>query len=171
MSQSNNLSPNPSTQDQPVRSAYVDSTDDDHQCFAASTSAKIRHLKAPSRRNFMIGTAALSCPSLTEGAGGRGRGSHLIALCEEFRGLERLSRDLWERDDPDFWEQLLARQRVLVAKIIAQQPRSTAEFQALARALTGWFPGAPPFDIDHLFGADCELLNLLIGGLVEAKAN
>jgi hypothetical protein len=98
-------------------------------------------------------------------------GSQLIALCHEFRALERLSRDMWEIDDPDFSETLLARQQVLVARIKALPPRSAAEFRALARAVTGWFPGSAPWHIDDLFGADCELLSLLIRGLVETNAN
>lgn len=117
----------------------------------------------------MTGAASLSGFKLTDGAAIRGSG--LIALCEEFRRLERLSRDLWERDDPNFWQTLFARQQALVAGTKTLPPRSAAEFQALARALTGWFPGVAPFDIDDLFGSDCELLGVLLRGLLEANAN
>jgi hypothetical protein len=169
MSHSNDLPPNPSNRDQHAGLPDPDMTDNQQQCIrSVPLPANVIELKPRSRRNFMTGAASLSCFKLTDGAAIRCSG--LIALCEEFCRLERLSRDLWNGDDPTFWEQLLARQQALVARIKTRPPRSAAEFQALARALTGWFPGAAPFDIDDLFGSDCELLGVLIRGLLEGNA-
>jgi len=154
MSHYNSLPPNSSSGAQPMGSAGRDVIDDASQFQSAGLApANVIQLKPRT------------------GAAIHRGGSQLISLCHEFRALERLSRDRWEMDDPNFWETIFGRQQVLVTKIKATPPRSAAEFKALARALTGWFPGSGRCDVDDLFGADSELLSLLIRGLVETNAN
>jgi hypothetical protein len=122
-----------------------------------------------SRRNLVHETALFICAGAVCDFDVRQGKPSLITLCEEFRILERVSRVLWEHDDPKFWADLLNRQEVLAGKMIIHTPRSLADFQAIARALIGWVPGTAPYEIDDLYGTDGELLSLLLRGLVEAK--
>jgi hypothetical protein len=144
----------------------LDSTNDDDL-----KPSPLAEGKPPSRRNLIQGTALLMCARLVGDFGMRQSKTGLIDLCEEFRDLERLSRDMWEHDDPTFWTNLFDRQEVLAGRISAHTPRSLEDFQAIARALTGWVPGAAPYELDDLFGTDGELLSLLFRGLVDAKIN
>ncbi len=125
----------------------------------------------PSRRNLIKGTAALTCAKLAGGFGMRQGETSFLDLCDEYRALERVSRDRWAHDDPEFWADLFDRQGVLVERITVLTPRSLEDFQAIARALTGWVPGSAPYEIDDLYGTDGELMSLLMRGLIEAKIN
>jgi len=132
---------------------------------------KTAEQKAPSRRSLMKGTVFGSLLQLPDGVESSNADAKLISLCEQFRWLERINREFWYHDDPEFWATIYDRQEVLVSKISALSPRSVADFQAIARALTGWVDGTPTDEIDDLCGADAELIGLLLRGLIEARVN
>lgn len=170
MTQSKDCSPTPSIQGESERSAKLDLTDDGQQCISlAPTPTNVIELKPQWRHNFMNGAALLSCSKLTGGAAKHGSGNQLMVLCEEFRGLERINRDMSEQDDLKFWGDLLDRQEVLVGRISGLTPRSLQDFQSIARALTGWTPGAAAYEFDDLYGTDAELMSLLLRGLVDVE--
>jgi len=122
---------------------------------------------APTRRLLLKGAGWAAGAKLAGSVSLRGGEKELLDLCEQFRRLERTSRDMWKYDDHEFWRTLFERQQTLVGRIITMRPRTLEDFRAISRAVTGWVPGAPPHDLDDLCGTDGELLSFLLGSLVE----
>ena len=91
----------------------------------------------------------------------------LFILCSDFNILERINREFWQREDPDFWSNLHKKHVELARKISVRPPRTLQGYRAVARAITGWTPGMPSDEISDLNHFDTKLLTFLLRSLVQ----
>jgi hypothetical protein len=91
----------------------------------------------------------------------------LLQLCDRFNVLERHIRTLWLSDDQNVWARLNSEQQEIVDKIEALPPKTLFGFQAVARALIGWWPEMPEDQIGDLNDIDANMMIFLLRNLVE----
>jgi len=91
----------------------------------------------------------------------------LFRLCSEYHILERINREFWQLEDPNFWVNLHKKHVELARKISVRPPRTLQGYRAVARAITGWTPGMPSDEISDLNHFDTKLLTFLLRSLVQ----
>jgi hypothetical protein len=91
----------------------------------------------------------------------------LMQLCDRFNVLERHIRAIWLENDQSVWPKLAREQQEIVARIEDLPPKTLPGFQAVARAVIGWWPAMPEDQIGDLNDVDAHLMALLLRNLVQ----